>query len=40
MLMHFDFKNKIRIEINAFEFVITIILSQLIYRRKNDFETQ
>ena len=40
ILMHFNLKNKIRIKIDVFKFVIAVILSQLMYCRKNDFETQ
>ena len=36
MLIHFDSKNKIRIETNVFEFVIATILSQLTQRMKNE----
>ena len=36
MLIHFDSKNKIRIETNVFEFVIAIILSQLTQRMSDE----
>ena len=36
MLIHFDSKNRIRIETNAFEFVIAIILSQLTQRMSDE----
>ena len=40
MLVHFDLKNKIRVEIDAFGFAIAAILSQLVYRREGGFEAQ
>ena len=36
MLIHFDSKNKIRIETNVFEFVIATILSQLTQRMSDE----
>ena len=36
MLIHFDSKNKIRIETNVFEFVIATILSQLTQRKDDE----
>ena len=39
MLVHFDFKNRIKIEIDAFDFVIATILSQLMFRFVNNVET-
>ena len=36
MLVHFDSKNKIRIETNVFEFVIATILSQLTQRMRDE----
>ena len=36
MLIHFDSKNKIRIETNVFEFVIATILSQLTQRMRDE----
>ena len=36
--VHFDFKNRIKIEIDAFDFVIATILSQLMFRFVNDVE--
>ena len=36
MLVHFDSKNRIRIETNVFEFVIATILSQLTQRMSDE----
>ena len=36
MLVHFDSKNRIRIETNVFEFVIATILSQLAQRMNDE----
>ena len=36
MLIHFDSKNRIRIETNVFEFVIATILSQLTQRMSDE----
>ena len=36
MLVHFDSKNRIRIETNVFEFVIATILSQLTQRMNDE----
>ena len=38
MLIHFNFKNRIKIKIDVFEFVIAIIFSQLINRDVNNRE--
>ena len=39
MFVHFDFKNRIKIEIDVFDFVIATILSQLMFRFVDDVET-
>ena len=39
MFVYFDFKNRIKIEIDAFNFVIATILSQLIFRFVDNVET-
>ena len=36
MFVYFDFKNRMKIEIDAFNFVIATILSQLMFRFVND----
>ena len=40
MLVHFDLKNKIRVETDASGFAIAAILSQLVYRREGGSEAQ
>ena len=39
MFVYFDFKNRIKIEIDVFDFVIATILSQLIFCFINNVET-